>query len=707
MRAATVVARPLMAVERIIVQAVVVVTAPVVTQIAKRQASLVKAKNQMEHVKVPRYSTEFNNNAAATWVLPEGAIARLGRGKINAIAFSSDSECLAAATDIGLWWYELAIMQPVALSETERGMVSAISFSDTGSRFATGNADSIVKVWETQNQQCVLEVGQRVLNHGIRQLAFSPDGHYLAASRTRAPVSVWCAETGRSVREYHVEVPKAAGHIFYPICFSPDGTLLAYMSSNDTISVTHLETGVSIVDFSIHAARVKHLIFSPCGQFLAAGIQRKDTEPRGAVIYVWNIPKHELETSVEYSGHWATPTYLPDGSLRVAEVYEGEVAIWDTSQQEKRETFEHHGDMRAARFSPEGQQFAIASSRSFQVWRENAPQVVSLQGHLGHSNSVTFTQNGKTLVSGHSAGSGIVFWNVAEKRAQQPLLMDTELPVSINRTGLAVSPDEEFLAASYLKTIEVWHVVSRTRIMTFTESQFVGVLAFSLIGECFVSTTTDSALYMWDVNRWEKRDTLYRHTEHIRALAFHPDGKILVTASEDGTTGVWDVARGSFVTSLSLAWPLSTNVYKGDEKEIERVLKAAMSNSQKVRAGEIWSITFSACGTLLAGGMANEIRLWDAATYETLMVILPPRGCQRPFALAFSPCSRYLVSGSWWQFTDKVSIRLWDVTTGKNITTFWGHPTDVQDLAFSPDGTLLASGGYDGTILLWDMKPYL
>ena len=49
--------------------------------------------------------------------------------------------------------------------------------------------------------------------------------------------------------------------------------------------------------------------------------------------------------------------------------------------------------------------------------------------------------------------------------------------------------------------------------------------------------------------------------------------------------------------------------------------------------------------------------------------------------------------------TEKVPIRLWEVATGENIATFWGHPTDIQDLAFSPDGTLLASGSFDGTIL--------
>ena len=54
-----------------------------------------------------------------------------------------------------------------------------------------------------------------------------------------------------------------------------------------------------------------------------------------------------------------------------------------------------------------------------------------------------------------------------------------------------------------------------------------------------------------------------------------------------------------------------------------------------------------------------------------------------------------------------MAIRLWNVATGENIHTFWGHTTDVQSLAFSPDSTLLASGSVDGTILLWDVTPYL
>ena len=76
--------------------------------------------------------------------------------------------------------------------------------------------------------------------------------------------------------------------------------------------------------------------------------------------------------------------------------------------------------------------------------------------------------------------------------------------------------------------------------------------------------------------------------------------------------------------------------------------------------------------------------------------------------MVFSSCGQYLAFGAAWeQGFEKVPIHLWEVETGKHIVTFWGHPTDVQAVAFSPNNELLASASFDGSILLWDLNPYL
>ena len=641
---------------------------------------------------------EISGNEVTTWALPEGAIARLGRGKVRDVAFSPASAHLAIATDIGLWWYELPSMRPVALGETERGMVTSVSFANNGQWFAIRNMDDIVKVCHTQNQQCVAKIEGQGDAHGIACLAISSEGQRLATSSFRyGPVYVWCPRTGTRLLSLNIEEPKKHSRgTRFPLSFSPDGNQLAYVSANDAVSVRHSETGEHIARLTGHTTPARRIAFSPCGEFLvASSLDNK--------VQVWNVHNESLEIVLtDYSGYQVIPAYSAEGILRIADVYEDKVVIWDTAARAPLDTFKHHGRVLAACFSADGLQFAIVSTCEFHVWEAgNSPTVYSLPGHTGTPTSVFF-QTSRRLVSKYWENSGIVFWNVAEKYAHLPF----RAPLG-NKGGkaCALSPCEELLANSIGQTIEVFRVSSGIRIAELTEHQrYVTALAFSPIGKVFASGDDEGNLYLWDVPHWEKVHTLVGHTKPIWAVAFHPDENRLVTASQDRTARVWEVKSGKQLASLPLTVRLATSLYKGDAQQVRWMEKW---NPPPWHTSPIHQVAFSPNGTLIAGGLLHEIRFWDATTYEILMGILMPEGCQRPYALTFSPCGCYLVSGSWWQGTQKVSIRLWEVATGKNLATFWGHPTDVQTLAFSPDGELLASGSFDGTILLWDMKPYL
>ena len=105
----------------------------------------------------------------------------------------------------------------------------------------------------------------------------------------------------------------------------------------------------------------------------------------------------------------------------------------------------------------------------------------------------------------------------------------------------------------------------------------------------------------------------------------------------------------------------------------------------------VGTVVFSPDGLILASESDDGIKLWDVKTYNEITEI---KGTN---IAAFSPDGKILASGA------GKEIKLWNVKSLKEIATLKGHLDEVISVAFNYDGSLLASGSGDGTVLLWDM----
>jgi WD40 repeat protein len=303
---------------------------------------------------------------------------------------------------------------------------------------------------------------------------------------------------------------------------------------------------------------------------------------------------------------------------------------------------------------------------------------------------LAFTPDGTTLAFG---GDGrLHLWDVGTwKHDLSPYWNDGEVGT------VAFSPDGRLMAAGDTKTIQVIDRLANRRLHTFRGERTIVNLKFSPDGKTLVATTDgfDPKLRVWDVATGEEQAARSGPGTFRFGLSFHPGGRLVATtAAFDSMVRIWDVTpSGKEVRTFDLR---GLAAFRVDFSPEGRYLAAGLGDGNVA----IWRLAEGPQGA--AGGNSAA---QPEPTPNKPVELKPTRTLLRHTSgvrsLACSPDGKVLASGG----LDR-NIFLWDTKTWKGRGPLEGHASDVADLAFSPDGSRLASvtsGKETCSIRLWDV----
>ena len=603
-----------------------------------------------------------------------------------------------------------------AITRLGKGGVSyedrGIAFSPDGSRLALATS---MGVWlydaETFDELALL-TGHK---EEVTVVAFSSDGTKLASTsgfHFLGTLKLWDVETGQNIATLQVESGSVDS-----VAFSPDGTKLAWADR-----LWDVETRQQLDIFQDD--RWFEMAFSPNGKLLAGtGISTVD-RTRAGVIKIYDVETGRRINTLtatqrtqwnDASKRVSSIAFSPDGRLLASgSADDGTIRLWNVETGQNTATFAVKSEDGSSRlsvvFSPDGTKLAVGSAEGVKLLEVPTGKHIYTRQHIDVGEleflsavfSVAFSPDGRKLAS--VSWDGVKLWDVETGDNLTTLQGHTRTVESV-----AFSPDGLTCAANSVGGIQVWEVATGRTLITFGgPPNFVTSFAYSPDGMRLATGTADArnaehTVKLWDAETGDNITTLQGHTDLVTTIAYSRDGALLASGSKDKTVKLWEVSTGENIATL-----------QGHEKTV-------------------FSVAFSPDGTRLASGSEDtSIRVWEVPTGKALYILGGVNSPQVPvevllatrpgeeisevqmndatdiepeiiralvFSVAFSPDGTKLASASW------DGVKLWDVEAGQYFTTLASEPEPSSfSVAFSPDGTKLACGSWEDRVELWDVS---
>jgi len=455
------------------------------------------------------------------------------------------------------------------------------------------------------------------------------------------------------------------------------------------------------------------LSFSPDGSQLASAGGTIDGKGE---LKLFEVASGRELLSLGHGDVVRSVTFSPTGKLLASGGKDSSVRVWDpTSGRELRTLMGHTGWVRSVAFSQDGRLLASGGEDStVRLWdADSGRQLYKLQGHGRDTWGVAFNRNGSVLASGYFDGS-IEFWDTASGRQLR------ELPSHANATDtLAFSQHGLWLAVgSSDGTVNLWSTatgVETRRLVGHLDSPTV-VVGFGSDTNCLASLGREGTVRIWNAASGQLIREL---PAHASAIAISPDGRWVASGGLDETVRLFDVTTGQEIRSLRghldrvnvLAFaPNGRWVASGSSDKTVRVWEAATGKElfTLYAPEKIFSLAFNSDSSFLAAGnLDRSIMVWETATGRAARTLTcqPIRKNNKytaeAYGISFSSDGRWLAAAGRFDAT----IRRWDATTGSELPPLV-NPLDrfVSTVAFTPDNHWLLSGGWDGTVRVWDLE---
>jgi WD40 repeat protein len=530
-----------------------------------------------------------------------------------------------------------------------------------------------------------------------------------AAAPTAPPAGPLLAESAVFTQTAQLEDPSVGAVQFAP----GDGPLAVGVGG--TIHLRDPESLEAQRTLSGHRGDISALAFSPDGRLLASGAQDENE------IILWNLATgQELRRLRGHSGWIRSLAFSPDGRLLASGSTDTTIILWDVASGRRLRALEGHTDFLGnLAFSPDGASLASASrDGTARLWDVASGAAHDGFAYTAPTNPATnapywltgiaFSPDGQQLAVGSVSGSVYVLDARTGKLERE--LRGHEGWVVIR--GVSFSPDGRILASASLDgTVHLWNPASGAErgVLQRQGLRLLG-LSWSADGRR-IATSSDmsGSVALWDVNSQEMLQMALLAQGSVTTLSYSDSGQALATGGINGSIRVHLLEDGR---AIALSGGTSTSQYLGFLSDTElvvvndsgKVMVVSLTGGAEPRAlegldGFALSVVVSRDRRLIAAGNERgDVVLWDARTFERLRTL---RGIGGPVVeLAFNRDGSSLVTVTN-EPADRPLLIVWDTQSGQRRSTFSGHAAPVTAIAIAARDDLVASAGADGVLKLW------